>query len=94
MPGNTGMRVAHINKPSDMPLHGCTGQQQIDLVVVVPIPPQVLNAPQRRLPVCNRRVQVMLFPVLVDTEAFKVDVSARPKMGLYWARYVYWGFHA
>lgn len=66
-----------------MSLHRRATQQQITLIIVVPKPSQVLYTPQCGLAIRNRGVEVMLLAVLVDAEAFKVDVSARSKLRLY-----------
>lgn len=77
-----------------MTLHRRTTQQQINLIIIIPKPPQILNTPQRRLPVRNRRVQIMLFPVFVDAEAFKVEVPSGTELGFHRTRDEDGGFHA
>ena len=46
-------------------------------------PPQILNTPQRRLPVRHRRIHIMLLPALIDTEPFKRQIPPRPVMRLH-----------
>ena len=68
-----------------MSLHRSTRQQKIDLVVVVSIPPQVLNDSQAGLSISHCGVEVMLLSVFIDTEAFEVDVATRTELWLDWA---------
>jgi hypothetical protein len=77
-----------------MSLHRRTTQQQIDLIIVITEPPQILNDPQRRLPIRHRRVHVVLLPVLVDAKAFEGEVAAGAELGLDGALVEDGGFHA
>lgn len=47
------------------------------------ISPQVLNTPQRRLPIRHRRIQIMLLPVVIHTEPLKRQIPPGPKMRLH-----------
>lgn len=84
----------HIHQAGNMPLNRRAAQQQIDLIIVVPEPLQVLDAPQRRLPVRHRRVQVMLLAVLVHAEALKRQVPARAELRLHRAGDEHRALHA
>lgn len=50
------------------------------------ISPQVLNTPQRRLPIRHRRIQIVLFPMVIHTEALKRQIPPGPKMRLHGPR--------
>ena len=65
-----------------MSLHRSARQQKIDLVVVVSIPPQVLNDSQTSLSIGDRSIEIVLFSVFIDTEAFEVDVATRTELWL------------
>ncbi len=77
-----------------MALHRRTTQQQIDLVVVVAEASQILNHPQRRLPIRHRGVHVMLLAVLVDAEAFEGEVATGAELRLHGALLEDGRFHA
>ena len=77
-----------------MPLDRRTTQKQVRLIVIVPKPPQVLNAPQRRLPIRYRRVQIMLLPILVNAEPFKRQIPAWSIVRLHRPGQEERGFHA
>ena len=47
---------------------------------------QILNTPQRRLPVRNGRVHIMLHALLIDAEALKREIPARTVMRLHRSR--------
>lgn len=66
-----------------MSLHGRAGEQEVDLIVIVPIAAKVFNDAQAGLSVCNRSVEIVLFAVLVDAEAFKVNVPTRTELRVY-----------
>ena len=61
-------------------------QQQINLIIIISKAFEILNTPQRRLPIRHRRVEEVLLPVLVHTETLKVNVAARSEVGLDWSR--------
>lgn len=65
-----------------MPLHRRTTQQQINLIIIISKPSQILNHPQRGLAVRHRRIHVVLFAVLVDAEALEGEVAAGAELGL------------
>ena len=77
-----------------MPLNRRTTQQQICLIIIIPKPPQILNTPQRRLPIRHRRIQIMLLPILINAEALKRQIPARSIVGLHWPWEEKRGFHA
>jgi len=51
-------------------------QQQIDLIIVITKSLQILNTPQRRLPIRHRRIEEVLLAVLVHAETLKVDIPS------------------
>nr|POE48028.1 hypothetical protein CFP56_01356 [Quercus suber] len=63
-------RIGDVNNAGDVSLHRGAGQQEI------------LNHPQTRLPICDCRVEVVLFAVLIHAEAFEIDVAPRTKSRL------------
>ena len=77
-----------------MPLHRRTTQQQVNLVIIVAEPSQVLDHPQRRLSVRHRGIHVMLLPVLVDAEPFEGEVATGSELRLHGALVEDGGFHA
>lgn len=76
-----------------MSLDRSTTQEQIALVIIIPIPPQILNSPQAGLSICNRSVHVMLLAILIDREPFEVDVPPWSELRFYRTGYVDWRFH-
>lgn len=64
-----------------MALDRSAAQQEIDLVVVVAVAPQVLDDAEAGLAVGDGGVEVVLFAVLVDAKAFEVDVAAGAELG-------------
>lgn len=68
--------VRNIDNACYMTLHRRTGKQEVDLIVTVPVAPKVFNNAQAGLSVCNGGVEIILFAVLVDAKAFKVNVAA------------------
>ena len=85
--------IAHIHNPRNMPLHGRTTQQQINLVIIIPEAAEVLDNAETGLAVGNGGVEVVLFAGFVDGEAFEVDIAARPELRFYGAGDVNGGFH-
>jgi hypothetical protein len=77
-----------------MALHRRTTQQQIHLIIIVPKPSQILNDPQRRLPIRHRRIHVVLPPILIDAEPFKREVATGAELGLHGPLVEDGGFHA
>merc|ERR1712014_397370 len=65
-----------------MTLHRRAGEQEVDLIVIIPVASKVFNDAQAGLSVCNRGVEIVLLAVLVDAEAFKVNVSAGTELRL------------
>ena len=68
-------RVGDIHKPSNMALNRRATQQQINLIIAVPEPTQILDTPKRGLAVRHGGVQVVLLSVLVDAEAFEGEIA-------------------
>lgn len=84
----------YIHDPRNMPLHGRTAQQQIDLIVTIAKSPQILDHPERRLPIRHAGIHVVLLAVFVDAEAFEGEVAAGAELRLDGALVEDWGFHA
>lgn len=59
----------YIDDTSKMTLNWCTAEQQIDLIIIVAVPLEVFDDSETALSVCDCRVVVVLFAVLVDREA-------------------------
>lgn len=74
-----------------MTFDGDTTQHQIDLVVTVPEPSEVLDDPQTGLTVGHGGVHVVLFAVFVDAEPFKVDHPTWAELRLHGPGDVNWG---
>jgi hypothetical protein len=69
-----------------MPLHRRTTQQQIDLIIIVSKPPQILDHAQGGLAIRDGGIHVVLAAVFVDAEALEGEVAAGPELGLHGAR--------
>jgi hypothetical protein len=82
---NRRTRIRNIHNPRNMALHRRAAKQQIDLVVIIAEPFQILNDPQRGLAVRDRGVHVVLFPVLVDGETLEGEHPAGAELGFYGA---------
>jgi hypothetical protein len=54
---------------------------------------QILNNPQTSLPIRNRRIKIMLLPMLIHTKTLKIYIPARPKLRLHGSRDVNWALH-
>jgi len=76
-----------------MALDRRAAQQQIDLIIVVPEPLQILDAPQRRLPIRHRRIQIMLLPMLIHAEALERQVPPGPELRLHRPRHEHRALH-
>lgn len=76
-----------------MPLNRRTTQQQIDLIITIPIPPQILNTPQSRLTIRNRGIKEVLLALRVNRESLEIDMSSRSKIRLHRSRNVNRRFH-
>lgn len=90
---HSSARIRDINNAGNMPLHRCARQQQIYLVVIIAVPPQILNHPQTRLSIRHRRIKIVLLSVLINREPFKVDISPRAELRFDWSRYVDGALH-
>ena len=77
-----------------MPLNRRTAQQQIDLIITIPIPPQILNTPQSRLTIRNRRIEEMLLALRINRETLEINMSSRSKIRLHRSRNVNRRFHS
>ena len=69
-----------------MTLDRSTTEEHVDLVIIVPVPAEILYTAQNRLPIGNRRVEEMLLSLFVNAEAFEVDVAARAELWFNWTR--------
>lgn len=76
-------RESHIDQTSDMSLNGCTAQQEVDLVITVPISPQIFNAPKSGLPIRHCRIHVVLLPLFIHAEAFECQIPTWSVMRLH-----------
>ena len=54
---------------------------------------QILNYPQTSLSVRNRRIEIVLFPVFIHTEALEVNIPSRTKLRFDGAWDVNWTLH-
>lgn len=66
-----------------MTLHGRATEQEIDLVIVVPVPTQILDNAHTGLTIGNCRVKEMLLAIMVDAEPFERQITPGSKLGLY-----------
>ena len=55
---------------------------------------QILNTPQRRLPICDRGVKIVLLALMIDTEPLKSQISPWTKMRLHGPWQEDWALHA
>lgn len=74
--------IGDIDYARQMALHRSAAQQQVNLVVGVAVAAQVLDDAEAGLAVGDGGIEVVLLAVLVDAEAFKVDVAARSELRL------------
>lgn len=72
--------VRNVHNARYVTLHRRAGEQEVDLVVIVPVASKVLDDAQAGLSICNSSVEIVLFAVLVDAKALKVDVPARTEL--------------
>lgn len=75
--------VRNVHNACYVTLHRRTGEQEVDLIVIVPVAPKVFDDAQAGLSVCNRGVEIVLFALLVDTKALKVDVPPGTELRVY-----------
>lgn len=59
----------YVDDAGNVALDGSTAEKQINLVVVIPVPPKVLDDTEAALAVRNRCVHVMLLALLIDRKA-------------------------
>lgn len=57
------------------------------------ISPQILDTPQGSLPVRDRRIQIILLPIMIDTKALKRQIPPRTIMRLHRPRQEQWALH-
>lgn len=76
-------RIGNIHKSRNMSLNRGAAQQQIDLIIIVPIAAKILNNPQTSLAIRNRRIQIMLLAVLINGEPFERQIPAGPELGFH-----------
>lgn len=74
--------IRNIHQSAHVALDWRTAQHEVDLVIVVAVPPQILDAPEGGLAVGDGGIHVVLFPVLVDAEALEGEIAAGAVMGL------------
>ena len=77
-----------------MPLNRNTTQHQIDLIIIIAVPSQILNDSQTTLSVRNSGIHIVLFALFVDAEAFEVDHAAGGELRLHGAGDIQGGFAA
>lgn len=77
-----------------MALHGRTAQKEVDLIVIVAVPTEVLDHAETSLSVRDGRVKVVLLAVLVDGESLESEVPAGAELGLDGTGEEDGGFHA
>jgi hypothetical protein len=65
-----------------MTLYRRTAEQEINLIIVIPKPLQILNYSQGSLAVRNRRIKIVLLAILVDGEPLKGEHAARTELRL------------
>lgn len=58
-----------------MALDWCAGQEEIDLVIVVAVSAEILDAAQDSLAVCDGDIHVVLLAMGVDGEALESEVA-------------------
>lgn len=75
-----GTRIGDVHNASDVSLHWRTAQQEIHLVITIPVTTQILNHPQTRLAIRNGSIEVMLLPMLVDREALESKIPSRTEL--------------
>ena len=75
--------VTYIDQPGNMSLDRRAAKQEIGLVVIILKPPEVLNAPQRRLAIRYGRIQIVLLALLVNAEALERQIPPGSIMRLY-----------
>lgn len=73
--------IRDVYNTRNMALHWRTTQQQVNLIIRVPVTPQVLDNTQAGLAVGDSCVEVVLLAMLVDREALEVDVAAWTELG-------------
>jgi len=73
-------------------LDWCAAEKQVDLVIAVAVPSEILDHSQAALAICNRCIVVVLLAVLINREAFEVEHSTWSKLGLDWTGYKDWRF--
>mmetsp|Transcript_20753 Transcript_20753/g.67150 ORF Transcript_20753/g.67150 Transcript_20753/m.67150 type:complete len:531 (-) Transcript_20753:214-1806(-) len=69
--GESGDRIWHVDDARDATLTGAARQEQVDLLLGIAKVGQVLDAVQHRPLVGQRRVEEVLFALLIDGDAFK-----------------------
>lgn len=76
-------RIRNVDNTRNVALHGRTAEQQIDLVVAIPIAPKIFDDPETGLSICNRRIQIVLLAMFVNGESFESEIAAGSKLRLY-----------
>lgn len=75
-----------------MPFHRCCTQQQINLIIVIPVSPQILNDTKTTLTIGYSCIEEVLFAILIDGEALEIEHPPRPELRLNRTRYEYGRF--
>jgi hypothetical protein len=78
--GRGGKASTYIDDTGDMALHRGTSEQEIGLIIVVAKPLDILNCSQAGLAESDACVHVVLLAMLINAEAFKVNVPARTEL--------------
>lgn len=91
--GEEEKKNTHINNTRHMSLDRRTTQQQINLIIIVAIAPQILDDPEGSLAVSHSGIQIMLFALLIDTETLEINVSSGTEIRFHGAGDVDGRFH-
>lgn len=67
--------MAYIDQAGNMALDRRAAEQEIGLVVIIPEPSEVLDAPERRLAIGDGGIEIVLLAVLVDAESLERQIS-------------------
>ena len=84
----------YINNACDMALNWRASQEKVDLIVIIPIPPEILDTTQACLPIRHSGIHVVLLSMLVDRESFEVYVTSWSELRFHWAGYIDGTLHA
>lgn len=65
-----------------MTLHGSRSKQQINLIIIIPEPPQILNNPQTSLAIRDGSIEEILLPGMIDRKALESEIPRRAERRL------------